>query len=797
MSDRVTPHRSDREHIRPSGPRNLALGIERIGLIALRYPAALAIAFVVLLSLAAVGFERLKVDDSLSQLFRSDTPEYKIYEEVTHRFPASEYDVLIIVEGDVLARESIDKLRDMAIDLQLIDGTRGLIPLFSAHEAPPPGGGIPPPLFPQTLPTGPAYDQLVQRVMSNDIVRGKLISDDGKLALFVLALDPQAVDNGQLGTIIGNVRSTVKQDLDGSTLKPELSGVPVMQLEIRNAIERDRLIYNTLGFIAGCLIAVTFFRRVSFMIIAAGPPLAAILLALGTLGWLGFRLNMFLNVMTPLIMVISFSDSMQLTFAARDRLIAGDDKFAAFRTALYVVGPACVLTHATAGVSFIALMFSQSDLIRAFGEAGLVAVSVAMAAVLMMVPLLGVLLVRKEAHFAEQVRHSDKGVDVLRRFCSWVATQMVTRPGLYTSLAVALVLALSIAYTQLQPRYRLADQLPDRETAVQAAHRLDAKLTGANPIDVLIQFPKGKSLYDTETLAVINDVHRLVEKTAGVGNVWSLQTLRDWLAEKAHRSDVATLQQYVDILPKYLTRRFISEKEDAVVVNGRVPDIDASQLLPVIHRLDRELEGVRAKYSGYTIDVTGLSAIAARNSATMIDRLSQGLTIEIGFVAAFIGIAFRSPFVMLVSILPGIFPIVLAGGLLLALGAGLQFASVIALTVSFGLGLSATIHFLNRLQIEDTDPDDPGKGVERATVLVGPPLILTSAVLACGLAMTVFSALPSLRMFGWLSAFAMIAALFADLFILRPVAMTLSKVARRIGGRSLSTAHPSRRAGEH
>ncbi len=29
------------------------------------------------------------------------------------------------------------------------------------------------------------------------------------------------------------------------------------------------------------------------MIIAAGPPLIAILLTLGTLGWLDFRLNMF------------------------------------------------------------------------------------------------------------------------------------------------------------------------------------------------------------------------------------------------------------------------------------------------------------------------------------------------------------------------------------------------------------------------------------------------------------------------------------------------------------------------
>jgi len=696
----------------------------------------------------------------------------------------------------VLARESLEKLRDMAIDLQLVDGTRGIISLFSAREAPPPGGGIPPPLFPETLPTGADYDELVQRVMSNDIIRGKLISGDGKLALFVLALDPKAVDNGQLDSIVGNIRSTMKQDLDGAPLRTELSGVPVMQLEIRNAIERDRLIYNTLGFIAGCLIAVMFFRRVSFMFVAAGPPLAAILLALGTLGWLDFRLNMFLNVMTPLIMVISFSDSMQLTFAARDRLIAGDSKVEAFRNALYVVGPACVLTHATAGVSFIALMFSQSDLIRAFGEAGIVAVGVAMIAVLMMVPLLGMLLVRKEAHFAEKVRGSDKGVDYLRRFCHWVATQMVTRPGLYTTIAVLVIAGLCGAYSQLQPRYRLADQLPDRETAVQAAHRLDAKLTGANPVDVLIQLPKGKSLYDPDTLALIQDVHRLVEKTAGVGNVWSLQTLRDWLAEKAHRSDIDTLKQYIDVLPKYLTQRFISADQDAVIVNGRVPDIDASQLLPVIHVLDRELATVRAKYPGYSIAVTGLSAIAARNSAVMIDRLSWGLTVEIAFVAAFIGIAFRSPFVMLVSILPGIFPIVLAGALLLMLGMGLQFASVIALTVSFGLGLSATIHFLNRLQIEDVDEHDPGVGVERATVLVGPPLILTSAVLACGLAMTVFSALPSLRMFGWLSAFAMMAALFADLFILRPVAMTLAKITRRMGGRALTGGRGDRAAND-
>jgi uncharacterized protein len=778
-SDRVTAER-------PTAikPRNLALGIERIGFYALSHRTLCAAVFIVFSLLATVGFVRVKVDDSLSQLFRSDTEEFRTYEEVTHRFPSNEFDVLIVIEGDrLLERASLEKLRELAIDLQLIDGTRGLISIFSARE-PPNNGQIPPPLFPSPLPQGAEYQTLIERVMANEIIRDKMLSPDGKLTLMVLALEPAATGPDRLNKVVDEVRKEVRDQLDGTGLRGELSGVPVMQHEIRNAIQTDRLLYNTLGFAVGCLIAIMFFRRFSFMIIAAGPPLVAILLALGALGWFGFSLNMFLNVMTPLIIVISFSDSMQITFAARDRLLAGDDKFTAFRNALLIVGPACVLTHATAGVSFIALQFSSSDLIRTFGEAGLVAVTVALIAVLMGVPLLGVLLIRNEAEFVASVRNMDSALNVLRRFCGWIAIRMVARPGLYSLISLIVVAALSLGYAHLQARYRLADQVPDREQAVRASSRLDVKLTGANPFDVYVQFPKGASLFAPETLSVIADVHSLLEHEPGVGNVWSLETLRRWLAEKLNKSDVETLKEYVDLLPPYLTRRFVSAEQDAVIISGRVPDSDASQLLPIVDRTDQELNSIRAKYPGYKIAVTGLSVISARNSVLMIDKLSRGLTIEIVFVAAFIGLAFWSPLVMLISILPGLFPIVLAGTLLLVTGQGLQFASVIALTVSFGLGLSATIHFLNRLQIEDIDPD-PAVGVERATILVGPPLILTSAVLACGLAMTVLSSLPSLRLFGWLSAFAMVAALIADLFMLRPIATFLSKIVRRRSQRSL------------
>lgn len=528
-------------HAGHPAPDRLALGIERFGLIGLRFPGAATLLLMALCLGAIFGSIRLNVDDSLSQLFRADTPEFRQYESLSRRFPSSEFDVLLVVEGDaLLGRPSLEALRDLVTDVQLVDGTNGVISLFSARQ-PPVGGHVPAALFPEELPDGAAYDDLITRVRANAILRGKLLSEDGHLALVVLALDPTAPGKQRASQVIAEIRKIAERDLRDTGLTVRLSGVPVMQLEIREAVERDRIVYNGLGFLGGCLVAILFFRRVSFMVVAAAPPLVAILLALGTLGWLDFRLNMFLNMMTPLIMVISFSDSMQLTFAARDRLIAGEPKRDAFRNAVLVVGPACVLTHAAAGLSFAALLFSESDLIRTFGQAGLIATVIALFTVLTLVPLLGLLLIRTPPSHPGVAR-SDIGVEALRSGCAWIAARMTRRPGLPSLLSLIVVAGLAVAYGHLEPRYRLADQVPDRQQAVAAGGRLDAKLTGANPVDVLIEFPDGVSLYAPEAIAVIGEVHARMEARPGVGNVWSLETLRRWLETSGGRADATLLR---------------------------------------------------------------------------------------------------------------------------------------------------------------------------------------------------------------------------------------------------------------
>ena len=739
-------------------------------------PAATVITAVVLVVFAALGIGRIRVDDSLSQLFRSDTPAFHKFEHVSHDFPSSEYDVLIVVTGEaLLAPESVEKLRSLVTDVQLVEGVRGVLSMFSAREAVN-GGNLPVPLFPDPLPQGPDYKKLLDRVMSNQLVRDRLLAGNGQLALVILSLEPSLVESDRLQTALDEIRRIAASSLEGSHLTAEFSGVPAMQVAIRHALERDRVLFNAVGFALGCCIAALFFRRLSLMVIAAAPPLLAIVFALGALGWMGFRLNMFLNVMTPLIMIISFSDSMQLTFAARDQIMAGRDKRTAFKNAIFVVGPACVLTHAAAGLSLLGLSTSSSDLIRGFGEAGFLATIIALITVLSLVPVFGVLLIRDEARLVATLNAADPGVGALRRFCAWIAVRMVSHPARFSLAGIVALFVFASIYAGLKPSYRLADQVPDQEQAVAASGRLDAALTGSNPLYVLVTLPSGAELFSPAALSTIADVHDVMANQQGIGNVWSLETLREWLKQQVSSTDVGTLRQYVGQLPEFLVRRFVDSKQSAVIVFGLVPDKNLSKLLPIIDQLDGKLDAVRAAHPGYQIEVTGLSAIAARNSAEMINKLNRALTVEFAFIAAFIGLAFRSARIGLACLAPGIFPVVAAGSLLRLFGYGLQFSAVVALTVSFGLGLSATIHFLNRMTRERKPWQDPAIAVKQATVLVGPALILTTLVLVCGLAALVLSDLPALRLFGWLSALAMFAALVADLLILRPVVTFLLRL---------------------
>jgi hydrophobe/amphiphile efflux-3 (HAE3) family protein len=743
-----------------------SFGLERLGLLSLKAPSVVAVLVALATILGLIGVFKLQVDDSLSELFRTNTEEFRRYEAIDRRFPSSEYDVLVVVEGpDLLKRKQLEAFAGLTTELQLVDGVAGLVSMLSARGKPD-ASGYAAPLVPDDVPEdGPPYDAMIAALKSNDIVKGKFLSDDGQLAMIIIALDRKVVKDKTAKVVIGEINATVDEQLKNSGLSAKLTGAPVMQLEIRNAVERDQLLYNGLGLLFGAVIAVIFFRRVSLMLVAALPPVLAVIWSLGLLGWMGFKLNLFLNVMTPLIMVMGFADSMQMVSAIRIRLREGDTRFQAVRFAITIVGPACVLAHGVALLAFLALLFSESGLIRTFGMAGSLAVLISFTAVILVLPLLGVMLIRNEAALAKDRTPADALMDGLGGGVGWIVDRVVHRPYLYSIIGVGLFFLFGAAFADLPARYRLADQVPDREQALDATSRIDQKLTGANPVHVMIEWSDGTPLYSPKALDVISQVHNALETEAGLGNVWSVESLRRWLHE-AGDDRIETVQKFVGILPEHLVRRFIAADGNAVLVTGRLPDVDSSHILPVVEKIDRSLDSIRAANPTFQISVTGLPAVAARNSARMISQLKESIPICVAFAGVLLGMAFRSPFVAVVSLLPGLFPVLASGAMLWAQGGGLEFASVVALLVVFGLGIDALIHFLNRLRLEERKGDAPELAIRRARVLVGPAIILTTIVLAFGLGVTIFSDLPSLRTFGLVCGFTLLASLLADLVFL-------------------------------
>lgn len=750
-------------------------GIDRLGLVALRAPWIAALAILLISALAVWSVTRIKVDDSLSELFRTDTKEFRQYEEIDRRFPSSEYDVLVVVEGkNLLARPQLDAFRRAMIELQLADGVGGLVSMLSARGKPD-ASGYAPPVVPDDFPEGAAYDAMLKDLRSNEIVSGKFLSNDGTLALGVIALDRQGVEEFGLKKVVTGIKETVEKEVKPVGLTVSLTGAPVMQVEIRNAVERDRLIYNGLGFVLGAAMAYLFFRRLSLTLIAVAGPSIAILWTLGMVAGLDFRLNLFINVLTPLILVSGFSDSMHLVFAIRRDIVTGVDRITAAKNAVKEVAPACLLTAMNQAISLVSFAFAESALVRTFGLAALIAVALSYIAVAVVVPTLAALLIRNEPHAPgeqddpEHQKRDNAGMQALTIVSLGVARFSARNPIVFVILGVIATVLCGIAFNRLEPHYRLADQVPDKEQALAATGKLDAKLTGANPVHVMVQWKGERALFDPETLDVIAQSHKVIETEAGLGNVWSLESLRRWLKE-AGDDRVETVKKYIGVLPQHLVRRFIDQDEKAVLVTGRLPDVDASEILPVVDKLDKALEPIRKAHPAYEIAVTGLPAIAARNSAKLIGELSFGLIGDIFMVFLFLALMLRAVMAGVTSILPSLLPIFATGALLWSTGEGLQFASIIAITVAFSLAIDSTVHFLNRFRLEELRLG-PGEGhaaaaLERTIGQIGPAVVLTTIVLALGLGVTILSDLPSLRLFGRLSAICLLAALVSQLIIL-------------------------------
>jgi len=750
----------------PDRPAITDFGLHRIGLAALRAPKTSWLALLVVAIVAAIGASRITIDTSLTKLFHGGSEEFAKYQRLLDVLPASEYDVHVMIKGDRLfTPEKLRAIRDLHLDLRVLELVRSTVSIFSARRAIT-GPGEPDAVIPEELPGAQDLAALEQTLLQHPMVKGRLLSpqtEDGQVMLIVASLDPSPDLQPQRDEALAQIKSLSKQYLAPLGLTFAVGGAPIARDEMLRGVRHDFIVFNSTGFIVGVLICALFFRSLRFVLIAGLCPAAGALITTGLIGLAGVKLNPLLNAIPLLVMAVTFTDVMHLLYAIKENIRAGRTVEDAAAVAIRDVGPACFIASITTSAALLSMLLSSSALLRSFGFWAALTSFASVLNLMVLLPLLARATINRDAVLHAPA--SDAVGSVLPSSFYQSLTDWVARWALrIVQISVVATAVLAVAYMNLDAKYRLVDQLPSNGAFHAVNEEIDKSLAGPNQVIVLMRWDANAKLSHGRIAAAVRGVHDAAGATGSQPVISILTVVPRDPADRA-AGDAELLQRLAELRANAFTR-LLDERTGAAIVTIQLHDRGARYIANFANDLDEHLWKVRRANPEITFTVTGMSALLSRETPRIVNWLNRALIGAFALVFLIIGVAFRSTKIALISIIPNVLPVLAAGALAYLVMGGLDYASIVGLTIAFGLAVDDTVHFLNRIMREVHSGEPIAAAAGRALTMVGPVLVFTTLVLMCGLAVTAFSEMPPTRTLGQTCVVTLLAALIADLIVL-------------------------------
>ncbi|MBL1421982.1 MAG: MMPL family transporter [Alphaproteobacteria bacterium] len=725
--------------------------------------------FAIFTSLAVIvtlifGVLHLQLVGAVGNIFDPQSQYVKDFQDFTETYESLEREIVIVIENDdILSDESRNEISNLHLELEFLDDVNSVISIASLRDAPQKIDSMGQLIADDNF-AKYGKELIQQKLYEHPIARHRLISADGKKSMILIGLKSVGERNASLQEINDQAAALAARELQHSQFY--FTGFLAVSAEIVSAILHDQIYFvlggATLGFIFGFL----FFRHFSLVMATAVPSILSILITLGAMGWAGISVNVMTNVVPTIIMVIAFADSMHMVDAMRNRLELGESREQAVIYAMKVVGPACVFTSLTTSIAFLSLTFADTPLVAEFGRAAAMGTFLALFASLILSCLICLYLgrvfpVKIKAGAAPSNGIIHQILSDLSRSIGGFSIKHAKK-----TIAIGSLLLIGSGYIHFlnEPEYRYSENLPANNHATQAIKTVDQDLGGMNGFYYVVSRQDGAVIdFDAPSLLpILTQLDQLVENTPTHSSHSSVIQVMNWLGEGAQKPSINDL---LENLPAKFTRRFIAPDQKSIIIIAFTADLGARVLRPFLRDMRAAAKKIVAQDPEYKLMLTGLAAMSAEESYAMIGELNSGLLIAMVIIILLMGIVFRSGFYALASILPNLLPIVAGGALLYFIADGLQFTTVIALTIAFGIAVDDSIHFLYQYRQNIKHMDAAG-AIDDALKRVGPVLMATTFMLSAGLGLMFFSDLPQMNLFGVTIIFILNVALLADIAIL-------------------------------
>ncbi len=810
----------------------------------------------------ATQLDKIKLDASADSLLLQGDPSLEFYREVSREYSSEEF--LLITwqpRSALLAPESLEPMGRMAEELRVLPGVSSVVTVLDVPllSSPPVSlgditSGKPlPTLSEPNTDRGLAFTELT----TSPIYAELLASRDGELTAVQINLQRNEHYNELLyqredlrkkrdveglsaadASVLADVEAAYKvetaltlerqSELVASVRKIAanyhqyadlfVGGLPMITADMVSFVRSDLNLFG--GAILGIMVLVlgVIFRRVRWVLIPLTTCIGTIIVMLGLLGALDWRMTVISSNFVAVLLIISLALAIHLIVRYRELHADnpdGDLHERVLATVGFMAIP-CAFTSVTTIVAFMSLVVSGIQPVIDFGWMMTVGIVVALFMAFIIVPCM-MLVWPKGRPFKHHSEHQPLTV--------YFARATDKHGGLILVVSGLLFLVTAYGISRLEVENRFIDYFHETTEIYQGMELLDAKLGGTIPLDIVITAPDFDEPLPGITLPKPGAIQAPVaaddpfaEEDDFVDEEWGDEDFGDgfsssedtfvpsyWFSLEGMR-ELDAVHNYINSLPetgkvlslstifsvvKGLMGEDIGGVELALVEKSLPDEINAMMVDPYFSKAREEARiTVRVKETSkelrrdefllktraHLINELGFAPEQVRftgmlvlyNNVLQSLFRSQILTLGVVFLAILVMfvVLFRSVWLALIALAPNLLAAGLVLGVMGLTGIPLDIMTITIAAIVLGIGVDNCIHYVHRYRKEFPVDRDYKATMYRCHGSIGRALYYTTVTVVIGFSMLTLSNFNPSIYFGLLTVLAMAAAVIGALMLL-------------------------------
>ncbi len=622
--------------------------------------------------------------------------------------------------------------------------------------------------------------------------------------------------NKRQEVLVENVRRIINTYREDGALY--LGGVPMVASDMIDFIKNDLIVFGIGILIFIVLLLAIIFRSIVWVLLPLVTCLIAVLMMLGVISALEWKLTVISSNFVALLMIITLSITIHLAVRYRELSInyaSMTSSELVMDTIRFMFRP-CLYTAVTTIVAFASLVVSGIRPVIDFGWMMTIGVAGAFIVTFLTIPASLMLL----------PLNSSRAVSVKTKppaFTLFFARVADLHGSWVWSTSALVIVTSAVGISQLKVENRFIDYFDESTEIYQGMEVIDQKLGGTIPLDIIIRAhadvsttedPEKSSSFDELAFdAFDSDLSDPFGSAAantplgywftrhGLTRVTKLHTYLDKLDETGKVISLASLYQVM----KDITGVDIDDFQLALIGQNLTPDIKGSLVTPYLsqggnetrlsvrvketsqqlnrNELLKQLETYLQDEMGLTKDEYELTGMLVLYN-NMLQSLfsSQIMTLGAVFFAITLmfTLLFRSLYIALIAITPNL----LAAGMVLGgmglLGIPLDMMTITVAAITVGIGVDDTIHYIHRFKDEFAKDEDYVATMYRCHSSIGRAMFYTSVIIIVGFSILSLSNFTPTIYFGLLTGFAMLSALLGALILLPRLILTLKPLGKSV-----------------